>query len=65
MLNAGLCAFAMNRIALDGILGLIVKVLVVTIVYNLVYLVVTCKSKSFKDVKSRIEHMLKGKGIIK
>lgn len=65
VLNAGLCSFIMNRIALDGILGLTVKVLVVTIVYNLVYLAVTCKSKSFKDVKSRIEHMLKGKGIIK
>ena len=63
--NAMVCYFVMNQIPVDGILGLFIKLIVVTVVYNLVFFVVTCRSASFKDVKSRVLHMLKSKGIMK
>lgn len=63
--DAVACYFVINHIPIDGILGLIVKVIVVTIVYNLIFLLVTCRSASFADVKNRMLNMIKSKGLKK
>lgn len=62
VVNAIVCYFIINQIPVSGILGIIIKVIVVTIVYNLLYLLVTCRSQAFKDVKTRVLHMIKSKG---
>lgn len=63
--NAVVCYIIMSKIAVDGIVGLIIKLVVVTIIYNLIFFLVTCKSASFSDVRNRVVHMFKSKGLIK
>ena len=63
--NAVVCYIIMNKISLDGILGLIIKLVVVSIVYNLIFFFATCRSASFIDVKNRVLHMLKNKELKK
>lgn len=63
--NAVVCYIIMNQITLDGIIGLIIKLVVVSIVYNMIFFLVTCRSASFVDVKSRVLRMLKSKELKK
>lgn len=63
--NALICQFVVSKIPVEGIVGLIIKVIAVTVVYNAIYLLVTCRSKEFVDVKSRVFNMIKGKGLKK
>lgn len=65
ILDAAVCNFVVNKIAVDGILGLLLKAVAVVIVYNVIFLLFTCRSEALIDVKNRVLNMLKSKGLKK
>lgn len=65
IVDATVCNFVVNKITIDGILGLILKVVIVVIVYNVIFLLATCRSEALIDVKNRVLNILKSKGLKK
>lgn len=56
-----LCNFVVEHIAVNGWLGVIIQILVVTVIFNAVMLMIFCKTKVFRDLTEHFKTLLKKK----
>ena len=51
----------MNLVPFSGLLGLIIKALIFTVIYNGIFLLVICRTKYFKAILNRIKNMARNR----
>lgn len=58
MINGLVCYIVTQLIIIDGIVGLLIKILVTAIIFNILFLMETIRTESFQSIFSRIKTIL-------